>query len=381
MNPHDAFDRILALLHQSALNGNHWPAVATLIEEAIGAEGSILVVAEGFGDDARLYLAEFLYRGESYPDRVREYFDVYYANDEGVPRLRQIPRGQLVHAPDLYTEDELKTSPGYNEGLRLLGNQHGLAARFDGADGLRIIWGVADPVDSGGYGSAQLRLAERLLPHIRHFVLVRQALAAGDALGTGLAGLLDGSGIGVLYLDRGGRVVAANDPARDLLRRGDGLYDKDGALHAWLPADHERLQELLRDALPRFGHEAPTGGSMTLQRPSSGGRLGLQAIPVGDAEADFGGCRVAALMLVVDPARPLRIDPVRVAQVLGLSAAEARAAALLAAGNSAHEIAALAGWQEGYVRWLLSQVNKKHGLSGQVELVRRVLAAEAFVRR
>ena len=120
---------------------------------------------------------------------------------------------------------------------------------------------------------------------------------------------------------------------------------------------------------------------MTLRRLSSGGRLGLQAIPVGDAEADFGGRRVAALVLVVDPARPLRIDPGRVAQMFGLTPAEARAAALLAAGNSVHEIVALAGWQEGYVRWLLSQINKKHGLSGQMELVRRVLAAEAFVRR
>ena len=37
------------------------------------------------------------------------------------------------------------------------------------------------------------------------------------------------------------------------------------------------------------------------------------------------------------------------------------------------EIAAAAGYRESYVRWLLKQVYRKQGLSGQVALVRRVL--------
>ena len=54
-------------------------------------------------------------------------------------------------------------------------------------------------------------------------MLVRQALAAADALGTGLTGLLDNGRLGVIQLDRSGRVVAVNDAARGILLRDDGL--------------------------------------------------------------------------------------------------------------------------------------------------------------
>ena len=288
MNPDDAFERILAALHEAALDDTRWPAAAALIEEAVGTGGSALSVGEGYDGDARVHFARYLYRGERHPDRVRAYFDVYHAQDEGIHRVRRLPHGKLVHAPELYTEDELKTSPAYNEGLRGLGNRNGLTARFDGPDGLRIVWGAGDPVGSGGYESAQLRLIGRLLPHVHRAVAIRQALAAADALGSGLESLLHNERIGVVQLDRDGRVLAANRPAIEILRRGDGLIDRDGVLDAWLPADRSRLQRLLGRALPDLWGAAPAGGSMTVQRSSGRLRLALHVSPVGDAEADFG---------------------------------------------------------------------------------------------
>ena len=381
MNPADAFDRILASLYRATRDDDHWPAVAALIDEACGAVGNGLVVGEGSGGDDRIYFARFLYRGESRQDLTREYFDVYYPHDASMRRLMGVPEGRLVHLPDLFTEDELKTSPVYNEGWRRLSAQNGLYVHFDDPDGLRFVWGVGDPVGSRGWQSAQLRLIERLLPHIRQFVSMRQALSAAGALGVGLAGLLDNDRIGVVQLDRGGRVLAANAPALDILRRGDGLFDRDGTLQAWLPADRGRLQRLLGRALPGLWGEAPSGGSMTVQRPSGRSRLGLHVGPVGDGAADFGGRRVAALALVVDPARRARIDPGRVGAMLGLNESEGRVSALLAEGLPVREIAAATGLRENYVRWLFQQVYRKLGVSGQVALVRQVLAADALPRR
>ncbi len=121
---------------------------------------------------------------------------------------------------------------------------------------------------------------------------------------------------------------------------------------------------------------------MTVQRPSGQSRLALHVMPVGDAEADFGGRRVAALVLMVDPARRARIDPARVAAALGLTASESRMAALLAEGVRVQEIATDQGWSEEYVRWLVKRVYRKLGISGQqVELARRVLAVDALPRR
>ena len=361
------------------LDDAHWPATSALIDEGCGMRGNGLVVGDG-SDASAVYFSMYLSHGERLQDLEREYFETYHDRDEALPRLRAVPDGQLVYVPDLYAEEERRTSPAYNEMLPRLGSQKGLDVRFDGPDGLRIVWATCEPVRTGGWQSDQLELIAYLLPHIRQFVLVRQALAGVDALGAGLSGLLDNHRIGAIHLDRRGRIVETNARALAILRRGEGLCDRDGTLHAWLPADHGRLQRLMGQALPAFGGEAPTGGSMTVRRPAGQARLGLHVSPVGDAQADFGGPRVAALVLVVDPASRPRIDPCRVAATLGLTPSEARVSALLAEGQTVREIAAASGYRESYVRWLLKQVYKKQGVSGQVALVRLVLAAHALPR-
>ena len=325
MNPDDAFERIVGLLYEAALDDALWPAAATVIEEAIGASGSILAVSEGSGDDARLHFARYLYRGESHPEPVREYFDVYHALDEGIQRVRRLPRGRLTHGPELYTEDERKTSAAFNEGLPLLGCRNGLAARFDGPDGLRIILGTGDPVGSDGWESARLRLHEHLLPHVHRAVVIRQALAAADALGSGVAGLLDSERIGVVQLDRDGRVLAANGPALDILRRGDGLTDRDGVQDAVLPADRSRLQRLLLRALPDLWGTAPGGGSMTVVRPSARSRLAPRccirpaAGLAGPGEADEERAAASAVEVAADPvaAEPAAVRQIAPADLLG----------------------------------------------------------------
>jgi len=382
MSPLDGFDRILASLHEAALDATHWPATAALIEELCGTMGNVLTVSESSGGNLRIHFYQHVFRGESREDLTRLYLEAYYRHDPAPLRIWERPAGQLIHVPDLFTETELRTSVAYNEGYRRTHHQNGLITRLEGQDGLRVIWALNDPVDSGGWQPTQLRLIESLLPHVQQFVRVRQALVGADALSAGLSGLLDNSRIGVLQLDRDGRVLAANDPAREILRRGEGLSDRDRTLHASLPADDARLRRLLKRALPVFGSStAPAGGSMAVQRPLLRSRLDLHIHPVEPGQADFGGRRVAALALVVDPESRPRIDATRLALLLGLSSSEARVSALLAEGRPVREIAATTGYKESYVRWLLKQVYGKQGVRGQIALVQRVLTAYAFPRR
>ena len=378
-NPDDAFGRIVESLHRATRDDALWPETAALIEEACGAVGSGLVVGERAGGADRIHFARFLYRGEDRPELTRAYFEDHYPHDTGMRNLMVRPEGKLFHLPELFSEDERQASPVYNEGWRSLRARNGLYAHFDDPDGLRHTWGVGDPV-GGEWGAGQVELIERVLPHIRQFVAMRQALAAAGALGAGLAGLLENDRIGIVQLDRGGRVLEANAPALEILRRGDGLADRKGVLHASLPADDSRLRRLLGRALPELWGAAPAGGSMTVQRPAGRSRLGLHVSPVGVGTADFGGRRVAALVLVVDPANRGRIDARRVAALLGLTESEARVSALLAEGMKVREIAAETGFQESYVRWLFQQVYGKLGATGQVALVRQVLAVDALPR-
>lgn len=140
----------------------------------------------------------------------------------------------------------------------------------------------------------------------------------------------------------------------------------------------DQLQTLLGRALPDPWDKAPRGGSMTARRPSGRSRPAPHVSPVGDGSADFGGRRVAALVLAVDPERRPRVDAARVAAVLGLTPSESRAAALPAEGRSVPEIAAATGWRASCVRRLPKRIYRKQGIS--VSLVPRVLAVEALPR-
>ena len=53
MSEHDAFDRVLAAVHDATLDESRWPATSALIDEACGLTGNGLMVAEGPTNDVR----------------------------------------------------------------------------------------------------------------------------------------------------------------------------------------------------------------------------------------------------------------------------------------------------------------------------------------
>ena len=254
--------------------------------------------------------------------------------------------------------------------------QNGLLVRLDGPDASRTTWSIGDPVDRDGWTSERVGTIGRLLPHLRHFLAVRHALLKTRALGASLVELLDNVRAGVIQLDRRARLVAANDRARALLRRGDGLRDEDGRLRAALPREDAALQGLIARALPLLDGPGE-GGSMPLTRPEALSRLVLHVSPVHDAGVESGRGRVGALVLAVDPADRTGIDPARVGKALGLTRAESRVAVSLAQGKTIDDIAAETGRSRTTVKWHIDSCARYASHS----LKRSRLAASSSVHR
>ena len=375
MGDQDTFERILASLHDAMLDDTHWPATSALIDEACGATGNVLLVGEGPIDDCRDIFVGIYCRGQRREEWERAYMKDYYPIDELVPRQRQLPESQLVHTTDLYTAEELKTSPTYNEALLAAKHQNGLRVRLDGPADTDIAWGHGDPVASEGWGSSEITMIERLLPHIRQFVRIRQALVSAEAREATMTTLLDNPRIGVLHLDRRGRIMMANDHARRILRHGDGLSDRDGVLRAQEPTARLRFERLVADALPV---PVAVSGSMSLQRSFGSLPFVVHVKPVSVPQPDYGARHVAVLVLIVEPGCHRRVDPELVATVLGLTPAESQVAVGLAEGKSVRDMAEATGVTEAAIYWHLQQIYQKRFISRQVELVRLVLSIADF---
>ena len=377
MSDHDAFERILASLHDVMLDDTQWPATAALIDAACGIKGNGLLIAEGPKGNVRAHCLGLYYRGEPREDLGREYLDIYYPIDERAPRVLHLPDSRLAHITELYTPEELRTSPTYNELMPRCSTLNSFNVRLDGPNGSHIAWVIADPVAPGGWASPQLALIRGLLPHIRQYVRVRQALVGAEALGASVAELLQTSRIGVIHLDGHGRIVAANDRALAMLRQGNGVADRDGFLYAHAPADRVRLARLVAGALST-ADVAAVSGSMTLRRAFGLSPLVVHVKPVVSWPPGIEAQRVAALVLLVEPGRHSRLDPSLVAEALGLTPGESQVAVWVAEGRTVRDIASATGRTEGAVHYHLRQIYRKHGLSRQADLVRLVLSLAAF---
>ena len=377
MTEQDAFERILAALYESMLDDSRWPATSALIDEVCGLTGNTLLGAEGPKPDMRVRFVGIYDRGHRRIDLERDYIQNYHAIDERAPRFRQLPNGQVVHSNDLFTAEELKTSAAYNEALLKSHSQNSLAVRLVLEDGSHMAWNLADPVAPGGWESSRVAMVKRLVPHVRQFVRVRQALVRAGAGDTTVTALLDNSRVGVVHLDQRGRILAANDRARGILQAGDGLVEKDGALGASAPEDQLRLDRLLASALPAGGDPA-IGGSMRFRRQHALLPFVVHIKPAPVPQPSYAARYVAALALIYEPGVTQRIDPALVAATLGLTSGESQVAAWLAEGKSVDEMARATGHTKGAIYWHLKQIYQKLQISRQAELVRLVLSVAEF---
>ena len=373
MSDQVVFDRTLASLHDAMFDDTRWPATSALIDEACGLTGNTILIGEGPKADIRVECIGLYYRGQRRTDLERWYLEEYHPIDERIPRFRQLPDSRLVPIKDLYTDEELKSSPVFNEALFRGNYQNGLNVRLDVGDGCYMSWALADPLVRHGWAPSQTSMVKRLLPHLRQYVRVRQALMRARAIETTAAALLENRHIGVIHLDRRGRVLSANDRGRHILRDSDGLLDRDGVLRAFSPGDQPRLDRLVTAALPTDGKVA-VSGSMPLRRAGGLPPLAVHIRPMSVPQPDYGVRRVAALVLLIEPARPRLVNPGLVAEVLGLTAGESQMAVWLAEGKSVDEIARATGRTKNTIYWHLKQTYQKLYISRQADLVRLVLS-------
>ena len=100
----------------------------------------------------------------------------------------------------------------------------------------------------------------------------------------------------------------------------------------------------------------------------------LHVNPANDEAPESAQARIGALVLVMDPAWRLDLDPAQMGKLLGLTPAESLVAVLYAQGKSIDEIALSTGRRRTTIKWHLRHIYNKHRLSRQVELAQLLLS-------
>ncbi len=173
----DPVERITIALHDAAFEDTHWPRAMALIDDACQLHGSHLALVDtSLGSPEYLY-SRFFSRGVVLHELERDYASRYFASDERIPRMLLLPVGCWLSNSEVHTDQEPKTTT-YDEVMERFGGTKQLQVRLNGLGDSHIFWTVTRLTTQGDWRVSQLRILARLLPHVRHAVQVRQALAA-----------------------------------------------------------------------------------------------------------------------------------------------------------------------------------------------------------
>lgn len=165
-------------------------------------------------------------------------------------------------------------------------------------------------------------------------------------------------------VDSDGRVVLVNGKAERLGRSGITVVN--GRLLCTMERNQSALKTAIGNALSTAGETS----TIRLDRPGSDTPLIARVMPF---ELDLPGTRGPdetrlALMVFADPAQVAATDTAPALQLLGLTPAESKAAALVGHGLGPREAASELGISEHSIRTYLKRVYSKLDLSRQSEL-------------
>jgi DNA-binding CsgD family transcriptional regulator len=222
----------------------------------------------------------------------------------------------------------------------------------------------------GPFDQDELFHFERMCRHAVRAVNIAIRIGHATSRERSLAEGLTKLGYGVIGLSAAGRVVSVNPVAESLCTTG--LRICNGGLFAATSAGQQALNALMAGTLALSDRTADSlPPAIALPRTDGRTPLVVLGIPVPVQRGDIGellGSRVKALLIVVETDAKRTAPEALLRQMFDLTAAEARAAALVATGARVADAARLLRVTEGTLRIQLKQSFKKMGVSRQVEL-------------
>jgi DNA-binding CsgD family transcriptional regulator len=224
-----------------------------------------------------------------------------------------------------------------------------------------------------------LSMVRQLSPLVEGYFRLWQRSRVQSAVATGLRSALDMVDMGVLLLNKAGRVSFANKAADLMLAAGDHIQLAGDSLLPTDVNDAVKLQVAINHALvgvvdsENGNARAPRAPVLKL-RPSRTERALLLCIfPCG---APAVGADEAALMLfMLDPNREFDEQLQPVCKLYGLSPVESRLVCLITAGSSLQQAASAMRIKEQTARSYLKMIFMKTDTKRQADLVRLMLCS------
>jgi DNA-binding CsgD family transcriptional regulator len=366
------WSNLIADLYDAASGDVSFSPLAAKIAAAFDCKSCNLHVRNGFAGPVEQVTVTANYT----PELLTSYDAHYYQHDVWANRGMRHPPGSVLGSDDLISDSEFRESIIYREHARFAQTFRlmGAILPIGGADGAFGAFGVHRSETEAPFSKAEKRQAEVLLPHLKRALQLRERLAQMDIRQQAMLQAMECLALGVMLVTGTGKLLFANPAAEALLRGGSGLVMVHNRLHAVAPSADPALQRLLQCATQAtIGRASEAGGLLRL--PRQGAKpISLSVYPF-FAPASSGLVRApSALIFISDPA--LHGSPRRdvLAQVYGLTKAEAKLFESLLAGDRLQDYADRSSLSLQTVKTQLARLFHKTGSTRQPELMKEGLS-------
>lgn len=369
---HEAIDR----LYEAALDPAGLPGAFDHVAHLSGGMG-ITLFPRDRDDNAITYVSRNI------QEAAVEYFNAWLGR---CPRIAYSNRNPIFDRVfwdgDILDEDTIGTDPYFRDYARRYDLCFSVIRSTTGLHrSSRYIFSTPHSLKSGVPGATQIRIFDILSGHAVRALQIHRKLAEGSPSATGLDALMNHQVHGVVVINALGNVVHANAAADRMA--GDGLSIRNGRVVTATADGQKAFDTLIRTTIWP-GETCPDQAPVALERGPGRKPLLAQAIALRPGERVASGgllrANAGALVLVVDPDCQPRPTGFEAFRLLGLTATEARIAAILGTGASPEAAAEIIGISVGTTRNHVKRIFSKLDMSRQgqlVELAGRLAALSA----
>ncbi|WP_421620790.1 helix-turn-helix transcriptional regulator [Alkalilimnicola ehrlichii] len=373
-------DDLVEMLYTAATSSLGWDEFLQAVVEASDSRSARMLVLNADADQVTSSV-----QWQIDPGYHQRYVDYYVNTCPWRPELRQKPPGRLYSTytdfscpqPDYYRTEFFHDWAGPQD------IHHGACGTFyrDGDQTLQLL--VQRTRRQGPYLAQDMRLLNGLIPHLQRAAMIQRQIVACEGLNRSVSVAARLAPLPFLLFDEQARVVHLEPAAEALIHQDSRLHLNHDRLTLGVPHQGPRLNHLIRQAVRAAqGHAWATAGGLIHLEARGVRPLNLLVAPLPPEAKAFHLCPYPAhaALFLHDPAQTRQVDQGLLAELHGLTEAEARVAAELVTGASPGQVAELLGVTDHTVRTQLKAVFRKMRVSRQADLVRVVVTGPAYRR-
>jgi DNA-binding CsgD family transcriptional regulator len=368
-------DELLSLIYAGPLEARPWQSFLDYLRLHFDCDVAALSLRVRQCDLTQLNV--FSRRDAASDAEINRSYKVLYGQRDPLGDALSKP-GDILTLDEVISTEQLHRTIYYQHLMQPFGLEHQLGMRVGEPGGWQSNIGLMNSAGRGNFGASEKQFFQAFRPHLERALALYVRIKRSESEKRIFEEALDRLSVGAFILDGAGRLIDMNHAARNLMRHRDDIAIHGKQLSLAPMAQHERLRRAIKSALA-WQVERQVDcfiDALRLDR-QDGSHLSIlvRAIAV-DPNYQGESCP-SVIVYACDSTRHTPAPERLVAQLFGLSPAEAGLAVLLAHGLTLMQAAHKLNITENTARTYSKRMFEKVRVTRQTDLVRVILTSVA----